>query len=139
MSKVEKMKMCGWVFYLGDGYQNLDEKKVGKWMHFFNNVEFAEEVCSKAIASDVCVESKHSDAVEGVCCFYLNGDDIEAHKRVIRFFIENGLIRKTKAGKLYNISFKYDAQTDAGQYGENFVAEIKLDQFVDLATGKFIV
>ena len=49
--------MGGWVFYLGDGYQNLDEKKVGKWMYFFNNVEFAEEVCSKDYFYLVLLES----------------------------------------------------------------------------------
>ena len=30
--------------------------------------------------------------------------------------LENGLIRKTKTGKLYNISFKYDSETYAGKY-----------------------
>ena len=53
--------------------------------------------------------------------------------------MDNNLIRKTKAGKLYNISFKYDNQTRAGEYGTAFTGEIKLEHFVDLQTGKFIV
>ena len=52
----------------------------------------------------------------GVCCLYLNGNDREGHKRVLRYMLDNGLIRKTKSGKLYNISFKYDSQTYAGKY-----------------------
>ena len=30
--------------------------------------------------------------------------------------LDNGLIRKTKSGKLYYVSFKYDSQTFAGKY-----------------------
>ena len=30
--------------------------------------------------------------------------------------LNNGLIKKTKSGKLYSISFKYDSQTYAGKY-----------------------
>lgn len=68
----------------------------------------------------------------------MNCDDIEGHKRVIKYFLENDLIRKTKAGKLYNISFKLDDQTRVGEYGAGFHSEIKLVQFVDLNTGEFI-
>jgi dipeptidyl aminopeptidase/acylaminoacyl peptidase len=47
---------------------------------------------------------------------YLNGNDKEGHTRVLRYMLDNGLIRKTKSGKLYYISFKYDSQTFAGKY-----------------------
>lgn len=56
----------------------------------------------------------------------------------INYFIENGLIRRTKAGKLYNISFKLDSQTLDGQYGSDFQSEIKLANFVNLETGEWI-
>ena len=126
-----------WVFYLGDNIRSLNNEKVGKWMYFFDNREFVSELCGKAIEDGIVVESKHSDADSGVSCFYLNGDDINSHKRVIQFFLDNNLIKKTKAGKFYNISFKYDNQTRAGEYGEGFVAEIKLDNFLDLTTGEW--
>ena len=127
----------GWVFYLGDNIHSLDNEKCGKWMYFFDNKEFVSRLCEKAIEDGIVVESKHSDADSGVSCFYLNGDDINSHKRVIQFFLDNNLIKKTKAGKFYNISFKYDNQTRAGEYGEEFVAEIKLDNFIDLTTGEW--
>lgn len=74
-----------------------------------------------------------------LCCFYLNGNDREGHKKVLRYMLNNGLIRKTKSGRLYNISFKYDSQTYAGKYkGSGFTGEIKLADFVDLETGKFV-
>ena len=79
---------------------NLDRYKCGKWMHFFNNKKFAVHICEEAVANGICEEAKHTDAAEGVCCFYLNCDDNERHKRVLSYFIENDLIRKTKAGKL---------------------------------------
>ena len=77
-------------------------------------------------------------ALTGVICFYLNGDDIENHKRVIRFMMDNGLIRKTKTGRYYNNSFKFDDQTRAGEYGADFEGKIKLNEFIDLKTGRWI-
>ncbi len=139
MSKVSILPLGEWIFYLGENHNNLDQSKCGKWMYFFNDVSSAAEMCEKAIVNDICVESKHSNAPEGVCCFYLNGDDIQAHKRVINYFVENNLIRRTKIGKLYNISFKYDNQTRAGMYGDEFIGEIKLEQFLNLNTGEWLV
>lgn len=60
------------------------------------------------------------------------------NRRVIEFFIKNDLIRKTKKGKLYNISFKHDTQTLAGEYGDDYHSDIKLEEFVNLETGKWI-
>ena len=75
----------------------------------------------------------------GVCSLYLNDNDKESHKRALRYMLDNGLIRKTKSGKPYNISFKYDSQTYAGTYkGSGFSGEIKLAGFVDLETGEFV-
>ena len=127
----------GWVYYIGDNVNTLYNDKCGKWMYFFDNKAFASIICAKAVETGVVVESKHTDAESGVSCFYLNGYDIDGHKKVIQFFLDNNLIKRTKSGKLYNISFKYDNQTRAGEYGEDFVAEIKLEQFIDLTTGEW--
>ena len=74
-------------------------------MYFFGDRTFVESVCKAAIEEGIVEECKHNNNNEGVSCFYLNDDDIEGHRRVIEFFIKNDLIRKTKTGKLYNISF----------------------------------
>lgn len=133
------LPMGGWVFYLEpDEAKKLDRHKCGKWMYFFGDRAFAEKICQTAVEQGVVVESKHSDDAQGVCCFYLEIDDMAAHKRVIDFFIENNLIRKTKAGKLYNISFKLDDQTRNGEYGSDFKAELKLSEFINLETGEWI-
>ena len=53
--------------------------------------------------------------------------------------LDNGLVRKTKSGELYNISFEYDSETYSGKYkGNVFSGKIKLADFVDLETGEFI-
>ena len=110
----------------------LDESRCGKWMFYFNDIEFAEEVCRKAALGMVVAECKHSSfesVIEngrGVACFYLNLDDVEAHRRVVAFMLEHGLVRKTKSGKLYNIGFKLDDQARAGEYGAGFKARITL-------------
>lgn len=136
-SRAEVISHGDWIFYVSEDAQSLG-KKCGKWMYFFNDRTFAENICRQAVEKGVVVESKHSDKNDGVCCFYLNGDDVAAHKKIIQFFLDNGLIRKKKDGSLYDISFKYDTQTKAGEYGEEFESNIKLDQFVDLKTGEML-
>ena len=94
-------------------------------------------ICEKAITEKVCYECKCTDieltgAESGVICFYLNGDDIENHHRVIQFMMDNKLIQRTKTGRLYNISFKFDDQTRACEYGDGFESRIKLEQFINL-------
>lgn len=138
------VRKFGWYWYLSKQITSLEKNKCGKWMCFFDNQEFAQQICQKAIDENACYECKCTDMEKamtstGVICFYANGDDVENHKRIIRFLLENGLIRRTKMGKLYNISFKFDHQTKMGEYGADFNGKIKLDQFVDLQTGQFIV
>ena len=74
----------------------------------------------------------------GVVCFYTDAEDIEGHKAIISFMLDNDLIRKTKSGRYFNISFKLDSQTRNGEYGNKFDGEIHLSDFVDLVTGEFI-
>ena len=138
---------CGWYWYYTDKTNLLENDKCGKWMYFFepNKLELAMNICEKAIAENVCYECKcrdteyHMTSPKGVICFYLNGDDIDNHRRVIQFMLDNDLIQKTKKGRLHNISFKFDNQTIAGEYGANFEGKITLNQFIDLDTGKWII
>lgn len=130
-------KINHWVYYVGDT-KELIHSKCGKWMYFFDNQKIAEQMCNKAVINDIVCESKHSDAPNGVACFYLNGDDMIRHKKILQFFIENHLIKRTLNGRLHNISFKFDSQTRAGQYGSEFSSDIKLSQFINLDTGKFL-
>lgn len=104
---------------------------------FFSNREYVSTLCSKAVKTGIVAEAKHTDDETGVSCFYLNGDDNDGHKKVIQYFLENNMIQKTKSGKLYNISFKYDNQTRAGIYGTNFSTEIKLENFLNLSNGEW--
>ena len=61
------------------------------------------------------------------------------HKKIISFMKDNNLIKKTKNGKYYNISFKMDSQTRNLEYGVMFNAQLKLENFIDLDTGEFII
>lgn len=127
-----------WIYYT-DTISHLDDNKCGKWMHFFNNLEFISEVCKTAVEEGVVTIAKHSDHNTGVACFYINYDDMEAHKRVLTYFIEKKLIRKTKTGKYFDISFKLDNQSRNNEYGEQYESEIKLSKFIDLETGMWII
>lgn len=136
---------AGWFYFFSTSLHRLKRDGCGKWMYFFdaNGQEFAKEICKKSIDKNVCLESKCTDikfrnSPTGVVCFYVNADDIEGHKRIIKFMMDNDLIRKTKTGKYYNISFKLDDQTRADEYGNKFEGKIKLSDFIDLETGNFI-
>ena len=140
---MQALRQLGWIYYIPDGnIPEFDTDKVGKWMYFFRErqgFEFAKKMCKLAVSSGVVREAKVADDVgEGVACFYTEADDIETQKKIISFFIEHNMIRKTKAGKFYNISFKFDRQTDAGAYGSEFQAELKLADFIDLSNGRWI-
>ena len=105
----------GWYWYLSGEEDKLERHKCGKWMYFFDNQKFAQIICEKAIAEKICYECKCTDMEKqntsnGVVCFYTNGE-------------------------YYNISFKYDDQTRAGEYGSNFEGKINIEKFIDLKTG----
>ena len=139
----KKQRLLGWYYFISNEARKLDKDKCGKWMYFFDNQELAIELCEKAMKENVCYECKCTDMAgqrvrTGVLCFYLNSDDISQHKSVIRFMLDNQLIKRTKNGKYFNLSFKYNNQTLAGEYGDDFEGKIKLNEFIDLDTGEFI-
>ena len=136
------LRMGGWYWYFSGEEGKLNPAKCGKWMYFFDDQQYAMDICEKAIQEGVCYECKCSDlevqaTPTGVICFYLNGDDIENHRRVIEFMLRNNLVRKTKTGRYYNNSFKFDNQTRAGEYGADFEGKIKLSEFINLTTGEW--
>ena len=133
----------GWYWFSSGKEALLDKEKCGKWMCYFTNLSFALLICQKALDQKVCYECKCSDLMstqkeQGVICFYANGDDVDNHKRIIQFMLDNDLIEETNSGKLRNISFKFDHQTRAGEYGANYKGKIKLNQFLDLESGEWL-
>ena len=142
--RIVRVDTAFWYYYVNlDREKGLDRHKCGKWMHFFTDLDFAEDICRRAVLEEAVAECKHNapgnfhEGGQGVICFYLNAGDFDAHRRVLAFMLENDLIRKTKKGKLFDIAFKLDDQTRAGEYGPNFKPTIKLSEFVDLETGEF--
>ena len=145
----KKIDIVNWTFYIDvDRHDELKTDKCGKWMYFFDNSEqgisFAKKICEEAVKTSSAIEAKHTHEEfvkmlgSGVCCFYCDGENIEAHKKIISFFLENNMIRRTKTGKLYNISFKYDSQTHDGECGKEFESTIKLKDFLKPETGEWL-
>lgn len=128
-----------WIFFTNENYKYLDTFKMGKWMVYFSESsrQYITEICENAVNKNIVPEAKI--AINGdVACFYLNIDEIEYHRKCINFLLENNLIRKTKTGRYYNISFKKDMQTIRGEYGTKFIPQLKLDDFINLDTGEWI-
>ena len=132
-------KTDNWIFFTNENCRYLDTFKMGKWMVYFSESsrEYIKEMCENAVSENIVPETKV--AINGnVACFYLNIDEIEYHRKCINFMLENNLIRKTEAGRDYNVSFKKDMQTFRGEYGINFIPRLKLEDFVNLDTGEWI-
>lgn len=94
---LKKVSNAYWVYYVNEAEaKKFDNSKVGKWMYFFKDNNFAAKICEKAVADGVVAEAKHSNAPDGVCCFYLHLDDKQAHKRCITYFLETVLSEKLR-------------------------------------------
>lgn len=122
MSSIERTEDENWIYYSRYDKEELDDHKCGKWMYFFDDFKIADRLCKRAVKNDICTSAKHSNKEDdGVCCFYLNIDDIERHKKVLSFFLENDLIDRTKDGRLQNVPFKLDEQINKLLYIDLFL------------------
>ncbi|MGD6816637.1 hypothetical protein ACQCVE_06090 [Metabacillus sp. 113a] len=140
-------KMGGWCWYGINTFRETDN--VGKFMTFVQEdiSNETQELILKAIKQGVTPLVKHTDpdmlafnpfAKDGsLVIIWYSTDDEKALKGVAKFLVDNGLVPKTKAGKYYNISFKYDEQTRNGKYGDQFKPSISLKDLMDLNTGEF--
>ena len=133
--------------YLSREIWKNNENKYGKWVvaskpNGNNYNEFLKmrlEVFLEDIADDVKIGEPTPKYNHYVHVFYCNYDDNEKHKKIIKFMMKKNLIAKTKTGRYYNISYKLEDQTQRGEYGDKFVPILKLENFIDLNTGKFII
>lgn len=132
----------GWVWYVNEDKAKLfDKKKCGKWMIFSSDIFFLNKLCKETVGKDIVWEAKVAAGPRGkeyVSCFYLHIDDNETHRKLIKYFLDNDAIGKTKSGKYRNIAFKLNEQTRNGEYGDGFIAKLNLDHFIDLNTGEFL-
>lgn len=129
-----------WVYYVSENHteEKYDPNKVGKWMYFFTNKNFIDRVCLEAVERGIVNSAKYNNKVRGIASFYINGDDLVAHKRVLNYFLKRHLIPKGKYSKFRDISFEFDSQTLFEEYGNEFQAKIKLSDFIDLETGNWL-
>lgn len=138
---IQKTNSGGWVYY--SSFNRPDYQDPGKWMYFFTEPKIAEKICERAIEESIVESCKHTDMIRrpqptGVICLYADAADSAAVLRIAEWMIANNLVKKTKSGKLYNIAFKLDEQTRAGEYSDNFKPQIQLSDIIDLTTGKSV-
>lgn len=140
-------KMGGWCWYGTNTFKDSDN--VGKFMTFVQDdiSNELQELILKAIKQGVTSFVKHTDPDmlafnphaknRSLAIIWYSTDEEKALKGVAKFLINHELVPETKAGKYYNISFKYDEQTRNGEYGEQFKPSISLKDLMDLNTGVF--
>lgn len=143
---VEMIDTKYWRYFINNEFTDIERKYVGKWMYFFDFkdrnryvtlVKDAVASGSVRMAKLSFNESSPRNPKQGVICFYVDGRDIVAQKRCLQFMLTHDLISHKQNGDLYNISFKFDNQTLAGQYGSDFKASLKLADIMDLHTETF--
>lgn len=118
-----------WVRYYGDTESELNLDMVGKWICAYTKKDFAEHISRKAIVEGVVSACQHSNADEGIICFYVNGEDLEEHRRLISWMLSHDLLHRDENGVLDNIEFTYDMQTTTKE------TDFTLESFVDLVSG----
>ena len=137
---IEIYDLASWTFVERDSViQEFD----GFWQ-IYAPKEFTEELI-QYIADAISGGALESGRVDTsyqldttVCLLHCLSTDRNMMKRVLRYMIDTNKVQKTKSGRLYNISYKFIAQSQAGLTGDKFVALIKLEDFVDLHTGEFL-
>ncbi|MUV38772.1 hypothetical protein JNUCC1_02643 [Lentibacillus sp. JNUCC-1] len=148
-------RLGGWCYYGVNTAQNpafKDTDHVGKFMTFGKGdiSNDTQEIILKAIKQGVTPLIKHTDpetqevnsyakdaSKDDWVIIWYSTDEDKHLKGLAKFLIDHGLVRKTKTGRYYNISFKYDTQTQKGEYGEQFKPPIALKDLMDLNTGEF--
>ena len=146
------LDMGKWIHYISDDYYEFLEcyigeigrapydPEIGKWLIFCGQLEHAERICSLAVENCGVREAKHSadfSTGNGVCCFYMDADDISTNKKFLSYFKDNNLLPKTKKGLYVNLAFKFDIETKNGLYGEDFTGSIHLKDYLDLESGEW--
>ena len=126
----------------------FDPVHVGKWILAGIDADKAPALCVAAVLSGAVLEAKHMLLNDGIpipkggsttiCCFYLNGNDMEGHRKIIGFLKRHNYIRRLISGRYVNLSFKYNRQTVDGEYGRTFVPLLRLSDVMDLETGEWI-
>ncbi|WP_226545761.1 hypothetical protein [Bacillus thuringiensis] len=140
-------KTVGWCWYGTNTFKETDN--VGKFTTYVKDdiSDEMQELILKAIEQGATPFVKHNnpDTLDfnpfskkgSLAIVWYSTDEKEALKRLAKFLVDNGLVPKTKAGKYYKISFKYNKQTRNGEYGEQFKPSITLEDLMDLNTGEF--
>lgn len=109
---MEKLTLGQWQVFTADMMASLGTSEtLGKWMSrfTFENQELAEQMCERAVSEGICSEAKYTildkAGQAGVMCFFAPCNSDSQIKTVLNWMIENDLVRRTKAGNLFNIRF----------------------------------
>lgn len=126
----------GWFWYKTSEADGFIKNECGKWMFTFKDQDFAKKICEEAIENGICWMCKCNDMSKhsmptGVAGFYTNASDIEHHRKIIEFMKSHDLIRRTKSGRYYNNSFKFEDPLRQAS------SVVKLEDFIDLETGEW--
>lgn len=127
-----------WCRYSRDGDWQLSSiKDCGKWVYTFSNQKQAQTIIDLGIASNSITYAKHTLGNGGALCLYAAGTCVEEQKKIIKFMLENKLIKLTDDLNYCDMAFKFNGQSWTKEFGNNFDGLIRLSDFIDLKTGQF--
>ena len=91
-NSVVRVQSFSWIWFIDkERIHDIEPAQCGKWMFFFSPFKTArmDDIVGTAVLNGVVAEAKYSNPEtliaagqkNGVCCFYLNGNDRKAIKR----------------------------------------------------------
>lgn len=126
-----------WVYYTADNFKSFLGNSFGKWMFYFDNPDYAEQICTVAVRDGVTKRAKHANASQGIGGFYTTADNYTEHRTIIAYMLRNNLIRRAANGKYFDIAFKYELADDEASTPTLPRTSLRLSDFIDLSDGTF--
>lgn len=105
----------------------------------FAEFEKVEPLCKKIICDQAILYCRRTNNVSrGTIEFYISSEKQKSHKRLLRFMIDNGLVKRNDKGELYNIKFHENNPSQEELMGIKVEPKFRLGDFFDLITGELI-
>lgn len=144
---LEKEEDIYWARYRASG--RSEPASCGKWLVSTETEGDADRLCMEAAGLECVAETKrttamhpwHTDDNDWLCCIYTDAEDEDKIKKALGFLIKNGWVRRKRDGTLWNIAYKTDEQTRAGEYEGAYresAQRRKLYDYADARTGELL-
>ena len=105
----------------------LEYNTVGSWRIPFDGRENAARICKAAIKAGAVAACAHDDLESGLIYFYVDGTSDDAHRALLTWLRDNGLLPREPDGSYTDIIYAYDVRS-----ADNPTPDAKLSDYINL-------